>query len=210
MSDPFPAVKKKLAQKAFRSIVKKMRMSANLKLNVIFVLLLTLSLSAEESNSTKLSDLSDQYDGMVGLRIGSEFGSKHFRSYEAFLSVETPYQWTMRDAWIWRLDVEAALGVLERRSSRGIIANVGPVVAFEPLEGRWGLRVGFAPTLISRDKYAAVDLGGNIQFSSSVSAYWRFNENCCVLYRYQHTSNGGLRPSNPGLDLHSLGVAYRF
>lgn len=187
-----------------------MRLLANLKINSLFVLILTLTLSAEEAHSTKICDLPDRYDGMLGARIGSELGSKHFRTFEAFLSVESPYQWTIKDSWIWRLDVETAVGILKRRGVHGVIANLGPVLAFEPLDARWGLRIGFAPTLITQDRFGSVDLGGNIQFSSSVSAYWRFNERYCLLYRYQHTSNGGLRPSNPGMDLHSLGLAYHF
>jgi hypothetical protein len=187
-----------------------MRHLSDLKLVLLLVLLLPLSLHADTPDSSKLCVLADRYGGMLGARIGSELGSKHFRNFEVFLSVETPHQWTMKDSWIWRLDVETSVGLLKRRGSHGIMANMGPVLVFEPLDARWGLRLGFAPTLITRDEFGPVDLGGNIQFSSSVSAYWQFNEKYCILYRYQHTSNGGLRPSNPGMDLHSLGLAYRF
>jgi hypothetical protein len=187
-----------------------MRLSSILKLTSFIVLVLTLCLSADTPVSSKLCDLSDRYDGILGARIGSELGSKHFRSYEAFLSVETPYKWTIKDSWIWRMDFETALGVLNRRGSHGIMVNLGPVLAIEPLDARWGLRIGFAPTLITRDAFGPVDLGGNLQFSSSLSAYWQFNDGYMILYRFQHTSNGGLRHSNPGMDLHSLGLAYRF
>lgn len=179
------------------------------------LLILTVSLlpifgHAGTDPSQHTHDFFQDNDGLLGVRMGSEFGSNHFRSYEAFLSIETKWSKTIRQDWLLRLDVEGALGALQRRGHYAAMANLGPVLAFEPVDGQWGMRVGFAPTVISRDEFGNVDLGGNLQFSSSISAFYKINKNYCILYRYQHTSNGGLRPSNPGVDLHSLGVAYRF
>jgi hypothetical protein len=179
-------------------------------LTAVLTLLFTASLLADQPLSLDDCESAYSFTGMVGVRAGSELGSSLFRVYETFFVLETGLRGNVNESLEWQLDVESTLGALQRRNDYGTLLHIGPILDFKSPEGRWGIRIGFAPTLISNSHYGPVDLGGKFHFSSSLSAYWLANQKYALLYRFQHTSNGGLRTCNPGLDLHSLGIAYRF
>jgi len=67
------------------------------------------------------------------------------------------------------------------------------------------------PTLISEDEPEEHhDMGGFLQFTSSIGIHWKITEQFELGYDYQHTSNAGLYSDNDGLDMHAFTAAYSF
>jgi len=70
---------------------------------------------------------------------------------------------------------------------------------------------GFSPTWIAGSTVNGRDLGGNLHFTSSLSVgtYLNARRTLGLSARIQHTSNGGLDSTNPGLDMAGLNLVYR-
>ena len=80
--------------------------------------------------------------------------------------------------------------------------SVGPVWRFQP-EGRpYYVDLGISPTVLSESTFSGRELGGHLHFSSSITLGTRFGaeDEFGIALRLQHTSNGGLDSTNPGLD----------
>lgn len=73
----------------------------------------------------------------------------------------------------------------------------------------WEIEAGWRPTLLSDHKFGQDDLGGPIQFSTHIGTSLSLNP-MTINYRYQHISNAELYDTNPGIDLHMIGVGVRF
>ena len=71
------------------------------------------------------------------------------------------------------------------------------------------VELGFSPTLLSGSDFEDRELGGKLHFTTSVEVAQRFGRNrqFALSLRVQHTSNGGLHASNPGLDM--VGIVFR-
>ncbi|MFY8275328.1 acyloxyacyl hydrolase [Pseudoalteromonas sp. SSDWG2] len=73
------------------------------------------------------------------------------------------------------------------------------------------LRFEFAPTYVDSNYYYAHYVGSRWHFMSSASYRYDFAQlPVFAALRYQHTSNGGLAPPNPGVDGLGLQVGYRW
>ena len=72
--------------------------------------------------------------------------------------------------------------------------------------------VGFSPTLIAGSSLNGRDLGGSLHFTSSIEigALFGREQSTAVSLRLQHTSNGGLNSTNPGIDTLGLNFAFNF
>ena len=93
-----------------------------------------------------------------------------------------------------------------------------PFVSFGPV-WRWPFRndsmfveFGISPTLLSGSTFNGRDLGGNFHFTSAAAIGKTFGarDAVSVSLRIQHTSNGSLRSTNPGLDMIGLNFAIDF
>jgi len=148
----------------------------------------------------------------TGVRIGfPATGIDHdFLQYEAHALIDTPCHRDLGRDWTIRSGVELSAGVLERNGERGFIGGIGPEFTL----GRERLPIeifcGGNLTVLSRDQYGATDFGFPLQFTSHLGVGFRVTRHWTTSYRLQHMSNASLRPSNPGLNLHVIGVQYRF
>lgn len=108
--------------------------------------------------------------------------------------------------------IELAVGSLSDSSNMRAFISLGPVWHL-PIRGdSLFARIGFSPTLVSGSTFESRDLGGNLHFTSSIAIGAAFgrNDSIAVSLRLQHTSNGGLNRTNPGLDMIGLSFVHNF
>jgi hypothetical protein len=102
--------------------------------------------------------------------------------------------------------LELAVGLLSSPAQSRPFVSLGPVWQLQTPTQALFLEFGFSTTLLAGSTLAGRDLGGNLHFTSSVAVGVRFGaarEHALAL-RVQHTSNGGLNSTNPGLDAVAL------
>ena len=148
----------------------------------------------------------------AGGRLGSSFGSlgAEFAGADAFLNWALPWRWDVsREGWLQtRLDLSA--GWLGDRRTDAFIGTLGPSIILGRNKFPVSLEAGISPTIISRYQFATRDLGSLFQFTSHVGLNLDILSNLRLGYRFQHMSNAGISHSNPGLNLHIVGVSYLF
>jgi len=106
--------------------------------------------------------------------------------------------------------LELAIGAISTSQESRAFVSFGPVWRL-PINGHsLFVELGFSPTLIAGSSFNGRDLGGNFHFTSSacVGAIFGARENISIALRVQHTSNGGLSGTNPGLDM--IGLNFTF
>ena len=108
--------------------------------------------------------------------------------------------------------LELALGTVYTTSETEAFVSFGPVWRFPLGEGSSFVDFGFSPTFLSGTDFNGRDIGGNVHFTSSLAVGTRFGraEKYSLGLRAQHTSNGGLDHTNPGLDMIGLTFAVEF
>jgi hypothetical protein len=147
----------------------------------------------------------------AGLRAGVDLESQiNLTSYEVFGTLSSPWDWQLTDHITADLTFEAALGALTGEGETAGYIHFGPslVVSFGDFPVK--LVISSGPSLYSEDIFDTYNIGGNVQFTSSIGLNWQACEDWSVGYRLQHTSNAGLDSLNPGLDMHALSIAYRY
>ena len=105
--------------------------------------------------------------------------------------------------------LELAIGAISTSQETRPFVSLGPVWRLPINRRSLFVELGFSPTLIAGSSFNGRDLGGNFHFTSSASVGATFGarENISIALRVQHTSNGGLNRSNPGLDTIGLNFA---
>ncbi len=104
---------------------------------------------------------------------------------------------------------ELALSHWERAGHAIDAARFGP--AFEiPFARTLRLSLGVQPTLLASRAAGKANLGGVLQFTSHLGIRHRYTPLWALEARLAHTSNAGLYRHNPGVDLATLGLSYRF
>jgi hypothetical protein len=106
--------------------------------------------------------------------------------------------------------LELAIGAISTSQEIRPFVSFGPVWRLPLKSQALFVEFGFSPTLIFGSSFNGRDLGGNFHFTSSASVGATFGtrENFSVALRVQHTSNGGLSGTNPGLDM--IGLNFTF
>ena len=108
--------------------------------------------------------------------------------------------------------LELALGMISTSQETRPFVSLGPVWRLPAANGRMFVDFGISPTLVAGSNFNGRDLGGVFHFTSSVAAGAHFgaNDALTVALRLQHTSNGGLHDTNPGLDMAGIEFTYDF
>ena len=147
-----------------------------------------------------------------GIRSGAEadFSDRgRFDGRELYLRSPA---WNFR-AGGWYPDyAHLEVGILEiERDDDGSTATMfGPVLGWElPVRGL-AMEFSLRPTWLSDPVIADFDMGGHFHFTSHIGLAWRVTDRFSASARVQHTSNGGINSTNPGLDLQMVELAYRF
>lgn len=108
--------------------------------------------------------------------------------------------------------LELALGSISSPRESSAFVSLGPVWHMPVAHRSLFVELGFSPTLISGSSFNGRDLGGHFHFTSSFAigaSFGRF-DTVSVSFRAQHTSNGGLSETNPGIDMIGLNVSFNF
>lgn len=108
--------------------------------------------------------------------------------------------------------LELAIGTVSAPSETRPFLSLGPVWRLPLVDERLFVDLGISPTLIAGSTLNGRDLGGNFHFTSSASlgASFGAREAFTLSLRIQHTSNGGLSGTNPGLDMIGLSFTFDF
>ena len=148
----------------------------------------------------------------VGARIGwsDQRNEEYFRKYEAFFNWYLPWAW--RPGWgltlASRLDFTGA--AVSGAGEVGFLGSVGPSAALRKAGWPVQIELGVAPAFLSKAVYGKEDLSGHIQFLSHGGLILFPLPFLGIGYQYQHMSNADIQQPNPGLNIHSLEVSYRF
>ena len=141
------------------------------------------------SPNTRITTAGDKFDGVVQIAAAFEVGKWDFlRSHH----------------------VEIAIGPISSSSGNAAFVSIGPVWRTPLLRDRYFADIGIAPTLFSDSRHGERNLGGHFHFTSFVSVGMRLDRSSSLSLRIQHTSNGGIRDTNPGMDMLGLEFSYNF
>ena len=147
----------------------------------------------------------------AGIRVGVDTESRvDLVSYELFGTLDMDWSWNLSESLRLDLDIETAVGGLSGEGETAMYARVAPVAHLHLDDMPISLVLSAGPSLYSEDSFDGYDIGGSFQFTSSVGLDWAFDDAWAVGYRYQHTSNAHLNEPNPGLDMHTVSIAYTF
>lgn len=160
---------------------------------------------------SQLTASENSYFSDAGLRMGFDAESQiDLVSYELFGTLDMDWSWNLSDSIRLDLDIETAAGGLSGEGETGIYGRIAPVAEVQFGDFPVTLVLSSGPSLYSEDEYDDYDLGGHFQFTSSLGLNWDFDDAWAIGYRFQHTSNADLDEPNPGLDMHTISIAYTF
>jgi Lipid A 3-O-deacylase (PagL). len=148
----------------------------------------------------------------IGVRGGTSLNerSKTFRQVEAHLDFQLPWKWNLGENFSVRSRLDTAAGWLRGDDQDGFVGRVGPSLELWRRHFPLSLEGGSSPTYISRYAFRERNYGVHFQFTTHIGLNWNVTEHVRFAYRYQHMSNAGIGTPNPGLNLHMLGLSYRF
>jgi hypothetical protein len=108
--------------------------------------------------------------------------------------------------------LELAIGAISTSQETRPFVSFGPVWRLPINRRALFVELGFSPTLIGGSSFNGRDMGGNLHFTTSaaVGATFGARESVVLSLRIQHTSNGGLSSTNPGMDMIGLNFAFDF
>ncbi len=163
-------------------------------------LLLSASLNAEtlETQPYTLSE--------AGFRFVVEKDSNSFEAelFDLYAGFTTPWNWRLGERWRLNTRLDLSAGILNSEGQQALMVSAGPSWILDQADSRIFYRAGMHPSLVSRHRFGNDDIGGAFQVSSHVGIGVRIGKRWRLGYRFQHTSNGDLYDSNPGLDIHML------
>lgn len=139
-------------------------------------------------------------DVLPNVRIGSA-DSKFNNTYQIAAVFELPV------ARLFRAQrLEVAIGSISTTQEGEAFISLGPVWRLQPWSENVFLDFGFSPTILSGSTFNGRDAGGNLHFTTSMSIGLRLGSSkaSSISLRMQHISNGGLKSTNPGLDMLGL------
>ena len=108
--------------------------------------------------------------------------------------------------------LDLAIGTLASSQQTRAFVSLGPVWRLPVFSDRAWVNAGFSPTLLSASSFDGRDMGGNFHFTSSAEIEIAFGNARALrmALRIQHTSNGGLSGTNPGMDIVGFSFSYNF
>jgi len=179
---------------------------AIMKTPIITLIALTGGLLSQLSGESEASCFSD-----VGIRIGTDAENRvDLVSYELFGTVDMDWSWNLSDKLRLDLDIETAIGGLSGEGETAVYGRIAPVAGLHFGDFPVTVVLSSGPSLYSEDTFDHYDIGGTFQFTSSIGLNWAFDDAWAIGYRFQHTSNADLDEPNPGLDMHTIHIAYTF
>ncbi len=148
-----------------------------------------------------------------GLRGGSGvLGSidQDFWQVGIFATYALPWKRTRKNGDIIQTALNVDLNHLNGPGNQSIVIAVGPQIELIRPTSRVSWNLGIAPTYIEKSRYNAIDMGGNLHFTSHIGVKFEMNKQWELGFRLQHMSNVGLEDSNPGLNLFLIEILQRY
>ena len=108
--------------------------------------------------------------------------------------------------------LELVVGTTSTSIETRPFVSLGPLWRLPITDRRVFLDFGFSPTVFFGSTFNNRDIGGNFHFTSSAAIGVALGDDdaSSISIRIQHTSNGGLSSSNPGMDMVGLNLAVNF
>ena len=105
---------------------------------------------------------------------------------------------------------DLTLGVITSPGDSRPFISLAPVWQAPLFGDNVAIKFSFGPTLIAGSTFDHRNLGGNLHFTSAVAieAALGVRRSITLGLRIQHTSNGGLNSTNPGMDIVGLSFGY--
>ena len=148
------------------------------------------------------------------VRLGLHYGY-HDDYQRLALVYNTPAFWSHRFANdAGRIELNAELGLAYWDARRGTPSSMWQLSAI-PLVRWWPadtvyLEAGVGPSVLSRSRFAGLDLGTKFQFGSHIGVGILLGGTHRLGIRYSHFSHADIVEENPGLDLVVLSYSYAF
>lgn len=172
----------------------------NRSIHVIVFIVAMLSLTLQGQNAQAASLLPDIY------RVGKVI-SKFDDTWQIAAAFRLRPSRRLRAQYL-----EFAVGANSTPSETHPFVSLGPVWQFPVYGDHVSVKLGFSPTLLGGSTFSGRDMGGNFHFTSSaaVEAAFGVRRSVSLALRIQHTSNGSLSSTNPGMDIVGLSFGYQF
>lgn len=147
----------------------------------------------------------------AGFRVGFDAeNTVSLNSYEIFSTIDSPWSWELSDSITADINFEAALGALTGEGETAGYIRFAPALEISFGDFPVSVVMSSGPSLYSEDTFDQYDMGGNFHFTSSIGLEWEMCENWSLNYRFQHTSNADINDPNPGLDMHTVGLVWKY
>jgi len=149
----------------------------------------------------------------VGARGGFSFGGSRtpeFSQAEGFIDWNLPWKTESEKGWFLQTKLNLSAGWMDANSIGAFEGTIGPAVALGHRHFPLSLEGGVGPAYISHYRFGGANFGENFQFTSYLGVNFDLTPHWRLGYRYQHMSNAGLAPSNPGLNLNMFALSYVF
>ena len=107
---------------------------------------------------------------------------------------------------------DLTLGVITSPGESRPFISLAPVWQTPVFGDNISIKFSFGPTLLAGSTFSGRDMGGNFHFTSAAAVEGAFGarRSFTLALRIQHTSNGGLNSTNPGMDIVGISFGYGF
>lgn len=184
-----------------------MRENPSLRMASILILQFILSLAATRADA-------DWQE--AGVRMGIQAGPKreYFHMYEAFGVYGLPWDWRTSSGWGLSPQLSTSVGALVGGNETGFIGSAGTGLSFNKPGNGIALDAGVNLNLLDRRQFGLQDFGSVLLWGAYIGFSYRFDRGLVIGYRILHLSNNRILYTsctpNPGVDMHMIGVSWRF
>lgn len=108
--------------------------------------------------------------------------------------------------------LELVVGTVSTSNEVRPFVSLGPVWRLPLSRRRAFLELGISPAFLAGSTFNNRDIGGNFHFTSfaAIGVSLGVDDDSSISLRIQHTSNGGLDSTNPGMDMVGINFAINF
>ena len=149
----------------------------------------------------------------IGARGGIEFNNgsleEDYDAAELYFLKTLPWGTNLGDQTTLFTRFDMGVTYLGTDAKDSAMVAIGGDVVLGFWDGIMEFEIGFRPTWMFEHEYDDDDFGGGMQFTSHAGLAFIWDP-VVLNYRVQHTSNAGIYDENPGINMHMIGLGYRF
>ncbi|TCI02213.1 acyloxyacyl hydrolase [Corallincola luteus] len=150
------------------------------------------------------------------LGLGAKYGIDDFsdghdiENQAVYANLGTPWDWQVSDNIRMDTEVQSTLGRYKVDEDYFGYLMFGVDLRFQYADFPVVVKLGTAPTYLFDDESEEFDAGGPLHMTTHLTVLANPVKWLDIGVTYQHTSNAGTNKENPGIDVLSLDVSYRF